>query len=387
MQDFVFHNPTKILFGGKSAACAGQEAALFGRKALLVFGRQSCRKHGTHQLVCSSLLDAGVQIFEHGGIVPNPVLSNVKEGIRLAQDARVEVIVAAGGGSVIDSAKAIAAGAIVRHDVWQFFKGKKSIKASLPLIAIPTLAGSGSETNSGMVLTNEATRQKIGIGNRHLFPRTALLDPALTFTASPTATAHGTVDAISHLLEFYLFREEIFSPLQDAYSEGLIKTLMESCEAVQANPLDYQGRANLMWASSLALNGLSSSGLGRVGFPFHMIEHSLSALYGVPHGAGLAALLPGAMRYHAEKSPARIARYAEKILGFSGENPRELARNGIEHLSGWLKKIGAPRSLSDLGIPAGDIHAIAENTREQARLWRLTHYSPEVVREILSACQ
>ncbi|MFH1020979.1 MAG: iron-containing alcohol dehydrogenase [Pseudomonadota bacterium] len=386
MRDFVFHNPTRIIFGQGALAQTGGQTASVGAKALLVSGRQSLKKLGVYQTVLHSLRQAGIEVLEHEGVQPNPIVSHVHKGVALAQKNGVGVIVAVGGGSVIDSAKAIAAGAMAGHDVWGFFKGKKSIKDALPLIALPTIAGSGSEINNGMVLTNEATGQKIGIGNRHLFPRIAILDPAVTFSVPPSTTAFGAVDAFSHLLEFYLNREESFSPLQDHYSTGLMKTLMAACEAALANPLDYQSRAELMWASSLALNGISAAGLGRVGFPFHLIEHSLSALHDIPHGAGLAAILPGAMAFMARKNPTRQALFAAQVFGAHETDQHLLAQKGIRLFSRWLQKIAAPTSLADLGLSQKDIPALAANTRAQARLWRLSEYCPEIVEAILWEC-
>ena len=386
MRDFVFHNPTRIIFGQGALGQTGEQAAAIGTKALLVSGRESLKKLGIYQAVLHSLGQAGIEVIEHEGIQPNPILSHVRQGIALAQKNGVEVIVAVGGGSVIDSAKAIAAGALAGHDVWGFFKGKKSIKAALPVIAVPTVAGSGSETNNGMVLTNEATRQKIGIGNRYLFPKIAILDPTVTFSVPPATTAFGAVDAFSHLLEFYLNREESFSPLQDHYSAGVMKTLMAACEAALANPLDYQSRAELMWASALALNGISAAGLGRVGFPCHLIEHALSGLHNIPHGAGLAAILPGAMAFAARKNPARQALFAAQVFGVEETDQQLLAQEGIRLFSQWLQKIAAPTSLADLGLSSKDIPALAANTRAQARLWRLTGYPPEIVEAILWEC-
>jgi hypothetical protein len=386
MRDFVFHNPTKIIFGQGTLGQTGEQTASFGSKALLVSGRESLKKLGVYQAVLHSLEQAGIEVIEHEGVQPNPVAGHVQQGIGLAQNNGVEVIVALGGGSVIDSAKAIAAGALASHDVWGFFKGKKSIKAALPVVALPTIAGSGSETNNGMVLTNEATSQKIGIGNRHLFPKIAILDPTVTFSVPPSTTAFGAVDAFSHLLEFYLNREESFSPLQDHYSAGLMQTLLGACEAALANPLDYQSRAELMWASSLALNGISAAGLGRVGFPCHLIEHSLSGLHNIPHGAGLAAILPGAMAYIARKNPTRQALFATQVFGVEEADQQLLAQTGIRLFRQWLQKIAAPTSLANLGLSQKDIPALAANTRAQARLWRLTGYSPEIVEAILWEC-
>lgn len=386
MRDFVYHNPTQIIFDRYALAQTGGLTRSIASKALLVSGRESLKNLGVYQAVHQSLRQAGIEVTEHAGVQPNPLLSHVQQGIALAQKNGVEVIVALGGGSVIDSAKAIAAGALAGHDVWGFFKGKKSIKEALPIIALPTVAGSGSETNNGMVLTNETTRQKIGIGNRYLFPKIALLDPSVTFSVPPAATAFGAVDGFSHLLEFYLNREETFAPLQDHYSSGLMQTLMVACETALANPRDYQSRADLMWASALALNGISAAGLGRVGFPFHLIEHSLSALHDIPHGAGLAAILPGAMAFTARKNPARQALFAAQVFGVPEADPQLLAQEGIRLFREWLKKIAAPTSLGDLGLSQKNIPALAANTKAQARLWRLNEYPPEIIEAILREC-
>ena len=386
MRDFVFHNQTRIIFGRGVIGQAAEQAAPFSDKILLVSGRNSLKKIGIYQTVHDSLRQAGLTVFAHEGVQPNPLLSHVQEGIALARKNSVGAIVALGGGSVIDSAKAIAAGTPANHDVWGFFKGKKSIKEALPVIAVPTVAGSGSETNSGMVLTNEATSQKIGIGNRYLVPQAAILDPTVTFSVPPPETAFGAVDAFTHLLEFYLNREESFTPLQDHYSAGLMQSLMSACEAALVNPEDYQSRAELMWAGSLALNGISAAGLGRVGFPFHLIEHSLSGLRNIPHGAGLAAILPGAMDYVAGKNPARPAIFATQVFGLRNTDQHFLAKEGIRLLTRWLGKTGVPTSLSDLNLSEKDIPELAANTHAQARLWRLGEYPPEVIEAILWAC-
>lgn len=386
MQDFVFQNPTRVIFGPGAITELGAQTAPFGQRVLLVHGLHSIHRHGLFPVVHESLGRAGLTVFIHGGVRPNPEIRQVRQGIELARKEKVDVVVAVGGGSVMDTAKAIAAGAPVGHDAWLFFRGKKSIRSALPLVCAPTIAGSGSETNSGMVLSNAGTRQKIGIGNRHLFPKTAILDPDLTITVPSGATTLGAVDAISHLLEFYLNRQEDFTPLQDNYSEGLMRTLMENCQALHTNPADSCARGSLLWASALALGGLSTAGLGRVDFPLHMIEHSLSALYDIPHGAGLAAILPGALTFQARNAPARHARFAARVLGLDEGDQRNLAARGIHCFAQWLHNTGAPTSLADLSIPAEDIPIIAANTREQARLWRLHQYPPEIVEAILREC-
>jgi alcohol dehydrogenase YqhD (iron-dependent ADH family) len=386
MQNFVFENPTHIIFGRDTAQRIGKQTADFGKKALLVYGRQSIHQNNLFHTVIQSLADSGLKVHQHGGVQPNPVLEHIRTGIETVRHHKIEVIVAVGGGSVIDSAKAIAAGALVSHDVWQFFKGKKGIKNALPVICIPTIAGSGSETNSGMVCTNEKTRQKIGIGNKLLFPKVAILDPALTFSVPPSYTAYGAIDTIAHLMEFYFNREETFAPLQDHYSEGLIRTIIDSGTAAIENPQDYRARATLLWASSLALNGISASGLGRVGFPLHMIEHGINGIYNNPHGAGLAALMPGWLKWWSEKNSDRVAYFGQNIFKIKGTNVTEISCQTIKQLTAWLQLIGAPIRLADLNIGTKTIPAIVENSAMQAKLWRLRDYPPEVIEYLLLRC-
>ncbi|HNC99780.1 MAG TPA: iron-containing alcohol dehydrogenase, partial [Myxococcota bacterium] len=202
MHNFVWHNPTKILFGRDTLPKIGAETAAWGRKVLLVSGQASLKRSGLHAQITHSLREAGLEIVEFSGARPNPLLSHARTGIALAKAEQIEVIVAAGGGSVLDTAKAIGAGAVVEHDVWKFFTGKKGIKGTLPVLTLPTLAASGSEMNSGMVLTNEETQEKFGFGHRLLFPKVSILDPQTTCTVPPDYTAYGAVDALSHALEF-----------------------------------------------------------------------------------------------------------------------------------------------------------------------------------------
>ena len=257
MQNFVFHNPTKIIFGRNTVPTIGSETAALGRRGLLVYGQNSVRKTGLYDQVTASLAEAGIEIVEHSGVQSNPLLSHVREGIAKAKKHNLEVIIAVGGGSVLDSAKAIAAGSVVDHDVWKFFSGKKSIKNALPVTTVLTLAASGSEMNSGMVITNDTTQEKIGFGHRLLHPKTSILDPEVTFTVPPDYTAYGAIAAIAHVLEFYMTTQDPDTPVQDRFMEGLIENAINSCERCLKDPSDYGGRANLMWTATLALNGLT----------------------------------------------------------------------------------------------------------------------------------
>ncbi len=386
MQNFVFHNPTKILFGKNTVPAIGPETTLFGKNVLLVYGSGSIKRSGLYEQVVQSLGSAGANITEHGGVQSNPLLSHVRTGIALAKENAIDVLCAVGGGSVIDTAKAICAGATVQHDVWKFFTGKKSVKAPLPLTTVLTLAASGSEMNSGMVITNDETSQKFGFANKQLYPKTSILDPSLTCSVPKDYTAYGAVDAVAHVLEFYFTTEEAATPVQDRLMEGLVINAMESCDRVLLAPDDYQARADLMWTATLALNGLTAAGLGKVGFPMHMIEHSLSAFYNVPHGAGLSAVIPGWMRYQAPHALPRFAQFASRVFGVTTGSREQIAYSGIDKLTAWFTKIQAPTSITALNIPESDIPKIAENAMALAKVWRMRDYNQEKVETILQNC-
>jgi alcohol dehydrogenase YqhD (iron-dependent ADH family) len=386
MHNFVWYNPTKILFGKGTIPAIGPETAIWGKRCLLVYGGGSIKQNGIFHTVVTALKDAGVEAIEHGGVRPNPLLSHVQAGIVKAKEHRAEVIVAVGGGSVLDSAKAICAGAVVEHDVWKFFLGKKSIKKALPLTTVLTLAASASEMNSGMVITRDDTREKFGFGNQQLYPKVSILDPEATFTVPPDYTAYGAVDAIAHVLEFYMTKEDPATPVQDRIMEVLIINAMDSCDRCLADPRDYHARADLMWSATLALNGLTGAGVGRAGFPMHMIEHSLSALFDVAHGAGLSVVIPGWLRWRARTDTSRLEQLGSRVFGINGLGGGAAATETITRLEEWFARVNSPIRLSQVGIRVTDIPAIAANAVKLARVWRLEGYTPEVIEEILGLC-
>jgi len=390
MQNFVFHNPTKILFGRNTVNSIGSESAAWGSKALLIYGKNSIKQNGLYDQVITSLQAAGIDVTEHGGVCPNPLLSHVRLGIEKVKKNNIEVIIAVGGGSVIDSAKAISAGALVEHDVWKFFTGKKSIKKTLPVTTVLTIAAAGSEMNSGMVITNDDTRGKFGFGNKLLYPKTSILDPEVTFTVQPDYTAYGAVDAVAHVLEFYMTASDPATSVQDRLMEGLVENAMDSCNRCLDAPEDYNARADLMWTATLALNGLTAAGLGRVGFPMHMIEHSLSALYDIPHGAGLSIVIPGWLRWFMRTNESRIANLGRRVFpptDLAAYSDEQMAQRAITMLHNWFGRIGSPTSLEEADIPKTDIPKIAENALALAKVWRLGDYDQETIEEILHLCK
>ncbi len=386
MQNFVLHNQTKILFGKGMVDQLGSECELYGQKALLVYGRESIKKTGLYDQITTLLAKHGVSVIDHGGVVSNPLLSHVREGIQKAKDAEVDLILAVGGGSVIDSAKAISCGALVDHDVWKFFTGKKSIKATLPLICVLTLAAAGSEMNGGMVITHDEKRHKFGTGNNLLNPKTSILDPTLTITVPRDYTVYGAIDAIAHIAEFYFTTQES-APVQERFMEGLVINIIDSCDRVLQDLSDYDARADLMWCTTIALNGWTAAGLGLVSFPMHMIEHTLSAHYDVAHGAGLSVVMPGWMEYMVDKHPQKFNQFSQRI--FNNRNGDIVANGyaGVQSLKDIFRKWQAPVTLEELSIPASDLPRLAKESLPLAKNWRLKDYSEKIIHEILEGCQ
>lgn len=389
MQNFTFENPTKILFGKGMIARIGAEAARFGTKALLVYGRGSVKKHGVFDQVVVSLNEAKIPFAEFGGVKSNPVLSHTLKGIEAARNAQADVVIAIGGGSVIDEAKTIAAGvkAAPGDDIWDFFTFKKKITGALPVLTVLTLSASASEMNNGAVITNEQGAQKLAINSPFIQPKTSILDPTAQFSLTPQYTAYGSVDIITHMLEGYFNNREPESVLQDRLVEGLMKTVMECTEAVLKDPQNYNARAGIMWSATLGFNGTTTAGMGFVSYPAHMIEHSLSALYDIAHGAGLSIVLPGWMLYAVKKGPAKFARLAREVFGINKSDEMEAALAGIAALKSWFASVGSPVSLKQANIPEGDIDKIAGNAANTAAVWGMKAYTKDVIAEVLSLCK
>ncbi|OPY06234.1 MAG: NADH-dependent butanol dehydrogenase B [Syntrophaceae bacterium PtaB.Bin038] len=388
MQNFVFENPTKIIFGKGSIARIGAEVKRFGTRVLMVYGMGSVRASGVYEQVLNSLKEAGVDVVELPGVKSNPLLSRAKEGIALARSNQVDAVLAVGGGSVIDTAKTIAAGAMADHDPWEFFVYTKTVKSALPVLVVLTLSASASEMNAAAVITRDDTLQKFSVRSPLIQPKTSILDPEALYTVTPSYTAYSAVDIITHMLEGYFTNTEPGeSPLQDRMVYAFMRTLMEATEKSLANPRDYDARANFMWSGTLAFNGLTTAGMGVVGFPVHMIEHSLSALYDIAHGAGLSIVLPGWMSWSSAKRPARFARLAREFFGVDRSDDARAAVEGINRLTAWFRSIKSPVTLKEGGIPEGDIERIADNAVELAKTWKLKDYTKEVIVEVLQHCR
>ncbi len=381
MKAFEFHNPTKVIFGnGTVSEATGLAVADAGSKVLLVYGKQSIKRNGTYDKVISSLKAAGLtDVVEFSGVKSNPCLSHLKEGVAIAREAAVDVILAVGGGSVMDEAKGIAAGVFYNGDPWDFYSGAAAPEQALPLIVVPTLPATASEMNSGTVITNDVTQEKYGFFSEHLFPKVAVMDPELTHTVPKDYTAYSGVDAISHLIEGYFTGDAKWTPIQDRYVEGLAKTIMEATDRILENPEDNEARSVMMWSATLAWNGLGVSGVGNMGFPNHMIEHPLSGRYDIAHGAGLSIVIPAWMRFVLDRYPEKLARFAREVFGLDS------AEEGIDALEAWFKKIKSPTTLAEGGIPAEEIPSIADDAIKLGHLWGISDYTHQDVVCILNS--
>ncbi len=378
MDNFSFYNPTRIEFGKGKEQLAGQILAEHGiKKVLLTYGSERIKRDGLFATISKSLDKHGIAFVECGGIVSNPLLSKVREAITVAREHKVEAVLAVGGGSVLDSSKAIAAGTLYQGDVWDLFLRKAPVEAALPVFAVLTLAATGSEMNAGAVVTNEVTKEKFAIQSPHTFPKVSIVNPALMQTVSRDYLVYSAADIIAHSIEGY-FTATVQPKIQSRLVESVINTVIETTDALLADPLDYNARAEFAWAATLALNGVTYAGTAGFGYPNHMIEHSLSALFNVPHGAGLSVVMPAWMKWYHGRNPAQFERFAKQVFGLA------TAEQGIAALEQWFDKIGTPTRLSQLGITAADLPAILDNLQGNAQWFGLAEiYTQDVLAEIL----
>ncbi|MBE0583802.1 MAG: iron-containing alcohol dehydrogenase [Desulfofustis sp.] len=386
MEDFVYHNPVKVIFGRHALAALTGELSGWGEPVLLVYGCGSIKRTGLYQRLCAALKEAGIAFIEHGGVQTNPLLSHVHSGIDKVRSAGCTGVLTVGGGSVIDSGKAIAAGCCAAHDIWKCFTGKKSVSRCLPLLCIPTVAGSGSDMNSGMVLTHDQKQRKFGFAHRLLIPRVSLVDPSLTVSVPFYQTAWGAVDTLVHCLEVYLTGAIDQAPLQRRFLENICQATIAACRRLQADPQSYTDRATMLWAASLALSGITTAGLGRIAMPLHLLEHALSARRDLAHGAGLAALLPGWLRFRLPANASRLAGFGRQVFSIRGKDEVQAAVLTIEAFERFLREIDCPCSLAALGVAEELLTELVDHCREQARVWRLHEFTDEAIAAAYRSC-
>ena len=359
MENFQYYTPTKIIFGRGAEEQTGQLAAEQGCKKVLVhYGGGSVVRSGLLERICRSLDAAGISYVSLGGVVPNPRLSLVYEGIRLARKEQVDFILAVGGGSVIDSAKAIGYGVANEGDVWDFYEKRRTAKACLPIGVVLTIAAAGSEMSDSSVITKEEGWLKRGYSSNYARARFAVMNPELTMTLPKYQTASGCVDIMMHTMERYFNHSENME-MTDGISEHLIRTVMKNAKILMNEPDNYQARAEVMWAGSLSHNGLTGCGTGGGDWASHQLEHELGGMFDVAHGAGLAAVWGSWARYVMDAAPERFAKFAVNVMGVEPEAEKlKTAQKGIEAMEDFYRALDMPVCIGDMGI---------ELTEEQMR--------------------
>ncbi len=363
MNDFTYYNPVRIHFGAEAVNCLPEELAKYGQNVLLTYGGGSIKRTGLYERVMKILADAGKTVFELSGIMPNPRTEKVYEGIEICRAHHIDFILAVGGGSTIDCSKAIAVGAPADGDFWQkFYINWEPAQTGIPLGVILTIPATGSEFDKSAVITNIATGEKNCYDSEYEFPRFAILDPTLTYTLPKNQMVNGIVDTVSHLYELYI------SPpdgewLTDDLAEAALRTEIRAAREAIVDPKNYEARANLMWTSSFALCGMLNNGKN-TDWVSHNIEHPVSALYDVAHGAGLAVIHPAYLDYICMDALPRLGRLAVRVWGVdpSGKTEEEVAREGIRRTREFFSELAAPATLTELGVPKEGLSRIADLT-------------------------
>lgn len=358
MENFVFGNTTQIIFGKGTESKVGSEVKGY-KKVLLHYGSGSIKKSGLYERVVQSLKEAGVEWVELGGVKPNPVLSLVHAGIRICRENGVDFILAVGGGSAIDSAKAIAAGVPYPGEVWDFFEKKAKPVQVLPLGVVLTIAAAGSESSDGAVVTKEEGWFKRPFSSSLLYPKFAILNPELTYTLPAYQTACGIADITAHILERYftLTRHVDFT---DRLCEATMKTVFTFGPRCIAQPQDYEARAEILWAGAIAHNGLLGAGRSS-DWASHMIEHEISGIYDVTHGAGLAVVFPAWMKYVYKEDINRFVQFAVRVwdVDYTFGEPERIALEGIARMKAFFKSIGLPVSLKEMAVGSDRLEEMA----------------------------
>ncbi|HOA41707.1 MAG: iron-containing alcohol dehydrogenase [Halanaerobiales bacterium] len=365
MENFVFQNTTKIVFGKGTENHVANEIKGLGKNVLLHYGGGSIKKYGLYDRIVASLKEAGLNFVELGGVQPNPRLSLVYKGIELCRENKIDFILAVGGGSVIDSAKAIAIGVPYQGDVWDFYTGKAQVEEALPIGVVLTIAAAGSESSPGSVITKEEGELKRDCLSDLIRPKFAILNPELTYTLPEEQTLYGAADIMAHLMERY-FTQTKDVDFTDRLLEGALKTIIKNLPIVLKDPQNYGARAQIMWAGTVAHGDLL--GTGRIGdWASHNIEHELSGIYDVAHGAGLAVIFPAWMKYVYKENIARFAQFAVRVWDVEADfnNLEEVALEGIRRIENFFKSVGLPVTLGELGIPEDKLELMAEKCTER----------------------
>ncbi|MGV8980590.1 iron-containing alcohol dehydrogenase [Clostridium sp.] len=387
MLNFTYDNNTKMIFGKDTELQAAKEAKLYGNKVLIHYGGGSIKRNGLYERLIKCFQDENIEVFELPGVQPNPRLGLVREGIKLCRENKIDFILAVGGGSVIDSSKAIGMGTLYDGDVWDFYGGKAKAEKSLPVGVVLTIPAAGSESSTGSVINNEDGKYKRPASNPVPRPKFAILNPEITYSLPEYQTACGAADIMSHVMERY-FTNDRDVDFTDRLCEGTLKTIIKNAPIVLRQPENYAARSEIMWAGSVAHNGLLNT--GRTGdWGSHNIEHELSAMYDIAHGAGLTIITPAWMTYVYKHDMNRFVQFASRVWDIEVDinNPERTALEGIERTKNFFKSLGLPVSLKEANIPLDKLEEMAEKATRAKPTGNFVKLYKEDVISILKLAQ
>ncbi|KGX89528.1 NADH-dependent butanol dehydrogenase A [Pontibacillus halophilus JSM 076056 = DSM 19796] len=383
MENFVFHNPTKLIFGKEQLDQLKTEIPASAKKVLLVYGGGSIKRSGLYDEVMNKLNEMDVEVHELSGVEPNPRLTTVHKGVQIAKDENIDFLLAVGGGSVIDATKTIAAGAKYDGDAWDLVTRQAPAEEALPFGTVLTLAATGSEMNAGAVITNWETNEKYGWGAPVTYPKFSILDPTNTMTVPRDQTIYGIVDMMSHIFEQY-FHQPTNAPVQDRMAEGVMKAVIEAAPKLLEDLESYEHRETILYAGTIALNGMLQMGY-RGDWASHNIEHAVSAVYDIPHAGGLAILFPNWMEHNIDHNTERFKQMAVRIFDVdpTGKDDREVGLEGIQKLREFWKSLGAPSTLGDYDISDDQFDLIADRAMKRGAFGNFRTLEHDDVLEIL----
>ncbi len=387
MNNFVYDIPTRVYFGENQLGNLGSELSRYGKRVLLCCGGGSIKKTGLYDKVVAEIKNAGLELFELGGIDPNPRVSSVNAGADICKKKRIDVLLAVGGGSVIDCTKYIGAAAYYDGDAWDILLQKTPVEKCLPVITVLTLAATGSEMNAGGVISNPETKDKIGLIFPPMQPKVSFLDPTNTYTVSPYQTACGSADILSHIIEVYFNMNQDLQML-DGVMEILMKTAIKYAPIAMKEPDNYEVRANLMWTSSWAINGFVNGGK-RQDWSCHPMEHELSAIYDITHGLGLAILTPRWMEYTLnETTVSKFYQFGVNVFGIDAALPQmDVAKKSIELVSEFLfKTLGLKSTFTEIGIDDTNFAVMAKKAVMGGTMYAFQPLAAEDIEKIFRMC-
>lgn len=387
MNNFIYDIPVKVYFGENQLCHLGEELSKYGKRVLLTYGGGSIKKSGLYDAVITEIKNAGLELYELSGIAPNPRIDSVRDGARMCKEYHIDVLLAVGGGSTLDATKWMAAGACVEHDPWDFFSKWAPVEKALPVVTILTLAATGSEMDSGGVISNPKTQDKIGRLADPLLPKVSFLDPTLTYSVSPYQTACGAADMMSHIIEVY-FNMEPDLYMLDCFMEGMMKTIIKYAPIAMQEPDNYEARANLMWTSSWAINGFVNGGKQQA-WSCHPMEHELSAIYDITHGLGLAILTPRWMEYCLDETTvSKYVQFGVNVFGIDANlEPMDIAKQSIEQLSAFFfDTLELDNTFTKVGIDEKDFPLMAKKACGDSVLPGFKPLAQQDIEKIFAMC-